>query len=213
MIKRLVAAAVLVLMLLACNHRLSADYFPLKAGARRTMKVFTRMIAGNDTTDTTEIRVVEKVIGEKDVPGIGKCWVMESPRDSGRPLYSFFRKHDDGVIQLMPVKADKPPVEVLYLALPLAKGLKWYDTKAQRELMEVVSVETVAVPAGTYPDCYVVSVKSTRTEWTMRQWLAPGVGAVKWENNAAWATKDGIRHEMLKRAELVSYQVPQQSGE
>jgi hypothetical protein len=212
MTKRLIAIGFGLTLLLGCDREAPADYFPLKAGQQRAMKVFTRMVAGTDTTETTEVRVVEIVHGLKDVPGMGKCWVVESPRDTGRSLYSFFRKHDDGIVQLVQTSADKPPVEMLYLALPLVKGLKWYDTKAQHELMEVTAQETVKVQAGIFPDCYVVAVKSTRADWSMTQWLAPSVGAVKWENRAAWTDKSGTKHEMLKLAELVAFKVPRDSG-
>ncbi len=212
MTKRLIAVGFGLALLLACGREAPADYFPLKAGQQRTMKVFTRMIAGKDTTETTEVRVVEIVRGLEDVPGIGKCWVVDSPRDSGRASYSFFRKNDDGIIQLMPTNVNKPPVEMLYLALPLVKGLKWYDTKAESEMMEVTAQETVKVQAGTYPDCYVVVVKSTRGDWSMTQWLAPNVGTVKWENRVGWTGKEGTKHEMLKLAELVAFRVPIDSG-
>jgi hypothetical protein len=212
MTKRLIAIGFGLALLLGCDRQAPADYFPLKAGQKRMMRVFTRTIEGTDTTETTEVRVVELVHGLKDVPGMGKCWVVESPRDTGRPFYSFFRKTEDGIIQLTQTSADKPPVEMLYLALPLAKGLKWYDTKAERELMEVTAQETVKVQAGTYPDCYVVHVKSMRADWSMTQWLAPNVGAVKWENRAAWTDKSGTKHEMLKLAELVAIKIPQDPG-
>jgi len=212
MTRRLTTIGFGLALVLACDRQAPADYFPLKAGQQRAMRVYTRMIAGTDTTETTEVRVVEVVRGLEDVPGMGKCWVVESPRDSGRSLYSFFRKTDDGITQLMQTSKDKPPVEMLYLALPLVKGLKWYDTKAQQEMMEVIAQETVKVRAGTYPDCYVVAVKSTRADWSMTQWLAPNVGAVKWENRAAWTDKDGVRHEMLKMAELVALKIPPDSG-
>ena len=211
MTKRLIAIGFGLALLLGCDREAPADYFPLKLGQQRAMQVFTRMITGADTTETTEVRVVEIVHGLKDVPGMGRCWVVESPRDTGQPLYSFFRKHDDGIIQLIQTSADKPPVELLYLALPLVKGLKWYDTKAQHELMEVTAQETVKVRAGTFPDCFVVAVKSTRGDCSMTQWLAPNVGAVKWENHAAWTDKSGTKHEMLKLAELVSFKVPKDS--
>jgi hypothetical protein len=207
------AAAFGLAGLLSCGHQLPADYFPLRAGQQRAMRVYTRLIQGTDTTETTEVKVVEIVHGQKEVPGMGKCWVVESPRDTGHSSYSFFRKSDDGVIQLMPTNADKPPAEILYLALPLAKGLKWYDTKAQGEVMEVTAQETVRVSAGIYPDCYVVAVKSTRTGWNMTQWLAPNVGAVKWENRAVWTDKSGKRCELLKMAELVALRVPKDSGD
>ena len=198
-------------LLLACDRQAPTDYFPLKAGQQRAMKVLTRMVDGADTTETTEVRVVEIVHGLRDVPGIGKCWVVESPRDTGRPLYSFFRKNEDAVIQLKPKGVGEPPVEILYLALPLVKGLKWFDSKAQHEVMEVTAQETVLVQDRTYPDCYVVAVQSTRTDWSMTQWLAPGVGAVKWENRAVWTDKSGKKREMLKLAELVALKVPPDS--
>jgi len=212
MMRNLMATGFGLVLLLACDRQTPADYFPLKAGQQRTMKVYTRMIQGTDTTETTEVKVVEIVHGLKDVPGMGKCWVVESPRDTGQSSYSFFLKNDDGIIQLVQTSADKPSVEILYLALPLVKGLKWYDTKAQGEVMEVTAQETVKVRAGTYPDCYVVAVKSTRAGWSMTQWLAPNVGAVKWENRAAWTDKSGRRCEVLKLAELVAFKVPRDSG-
>ncbi len=212
MTKHLMVAGLGLVLLLACDRHEPADYFPLKAGQQRVMQVHTRMIEGTDTTETTQVKVVEVVHGLKDVPGMGKCWVVESPRDTGQSSFSFFLKNDDGIIQLVQTSAEKPPVEILYLALPLVKGLKWYDTKAQGEVMEVTAQETVKVRAGTYADCYVVAVKSTRAGWNMTQWLAPNVGAVKWENRAAWTDKSGKRCEVLKRAELVAFKVPRDSG-
>jgi hypothetical protein len=79
--------------------------------------------------------------------------------------------------------------------------------------MEVVARETVAVQAGTFPDCYQVRVTSTRADWSMSQWLAPDVGPVKWENRASWTGKDGVKRELLRQAELVSYLVPKKAGE
>jgi len=210
--KRLAAVGLGLALLAACDRHAPADYFPLKAGQQRAMRVYTRMVDGTDTTEITEGKVVEVVRGLRDVPGIGSCWVVESRRDTGPSAFSFFRKNDDGVVQLVPGSGDKPPAEILYLALPLAKGLKWYDTKAQGEVMEVTAQETVKVRAGTYPDCYVVTVKSTRVGWNVTQWLAPNVGAVKWENRAVWTDKNGKRCEALRLAELVTFRAPRDSG-
>ena len=88
-------------LLLACDRQAPADYFPLKAGQQRAMRVFTRLISGSDTTETTAVKVVEIVHGLRDVPGMGRCWVVESPRDTGRSSFSFFRKTDDGIIQVV----------------------------------------------------------------------------------------------------------------
>ena len=70
--KNLMAVGFGLALLLACDREVPADYFPLKAGQQRAMKVFTRMIEGTDTTETTQVKVVEVVHGLKDVPGLGK---------------------------------------------------------------------------------------------------------------------------------------------
>jgi hypothetical protein len=187
-----------------CDRPEPADYFPLKAGAERVMKVYTRLVTNHDTSETTTTRLVEVVHGEKDLPQLGRVWVVEAPRDSARSTFTYFRKRDDGIIQVLPLP-DRQPVEMLYLALPLARGLKWYDSKDRREVMEVAGRDTVRVDAGTFPDCYEVRARSTRMDWTLRQWLAPDIGPVKWENRSAWTGKDGVRHELYRRAELVAY--------
>lgn len=206
---RLHMALALALLLAGCEQPEPADYFPLAPGARRVMRVYTRLVTGRDTSETTATRLVEVVHGERDVPQLGRVWVVEAPRDSGRSTFTYFRKRDDGIIQVLPVP-DRQPVEMLYLALPLSRGLKWYDSRDRREVMEVLARDTVRVEAGTFPDCYEVTARSTRLDWTLRQWLAPDVGPVKWENRSAWTGKDGVRFELYRRAELVTYRTPDQ---
>ena len=197
----------LALISLGCDRAGPADYFPLSPGAQRVMKVYTHLVQGRDTSETTRVQLVEMVHGERDVPGLGRVWVVEAPRDSGRSTFSYFRKREDGVIQMM-LNREREPVELLYLALPLSKGLKWYETREQREVMEVVGRDTVTIGDRHYPDCFEVRVSSTRADWTLRQWLAPGIGPVKWVNRSSWTGKDGVRRELLRQAELVSYQAP-----
>jgi hypothetical protein len=205
-------AVVAAVVLAGCGGHELADYYPLVPGAERYMKIYTRTITGKDTSVATEIRLVETVRGEREMPGAGKVWVVETPGESSNVGYAFFRKHDDGIIQLVPQDSTRPPVEILFLALPLAKGLKWYDTRAQSEMMEVVDFDTVDVPAGRYPDCFEILVTGIKRKWTMRQWLAPDVGVVKWEQQAFWERKDGVPCELLRRAELVAYKLPPKTG-
>ena len=73
MTKNLMVVGFGLVLLLACGRQVPADYFPLKAGQQRAMKVYTRMIEGTDTTETTEVRVVELVHGLQEVPGMGRC--------------------------------------------------------------------------------------------------------------------------------------------
>jgi len=189
-----------------CAPEEEPDYFPLTEGARRFMRVSSRKVVDSDTTEQTEVRMTAYVHGEKEVPELGKVWVVESPRDSGPPTYSYFRREPEAVIQVVPI-AGREPLEVRYLSLPLSKGRNWYDTEEQREWFEVVTRETVKVEAGTFPDCYKVAIVSTGVDWAMHQWYAPDVGQVKWESRAAW-TKDGVKHELVRKAELVRYEVP-----
>ncbi len=202
------AALAVLVLLAACEQPEPADYFPLAPGAQRVMRVYTRLVTGRDTSETTLTRLVELVHGERELPQLGRVWVVEAPRDSGRSTFTFFRKRDDGIIQVLPV-SDRQPVEMLYLALPLSRGLKWYDSRDRREVMEVTARDTVRVEAGTFPDCYEVKARSTRQDWTLRQWLAPDVGPVKWENRSAWTDREGVRHEIYRRAELVEYRTPE----
>jgi len=200
-------ALALVLMLGGCpGPDAKPDYFPLVPGARRWMEVKTRTIAGTDTSETTEVRLISLVHGEQEIPEQGKLWVIETPRDSGPAMKSYFRKSDTAVVQLIPMR-DRPPLEKRYLSLPLAVGKSWEDSPARRELFEVVAQETVTVKAGVFPDCFKVAIISNGVDWAMHEWYAPGVGSVKWESRAVW-TRDSVQHEQVRQAELVRYEVP-----
>jgi hypothetical protein len=204
---RIAIAAVLVLLAAGCGvQREEHDYFPLVRGARRFMRLDTKEVVDGETTHTSGVRPVSIVHGERDVPGVGKVWVVETPRDSGTGQFAYYRKDKDGVTQIVPLK-DRKPTEIRYLSFPLYKGKKWFDTERQRETFEVVAVETLELEGGTFPDCYKVAVLSTEVDWAMHQWFAPDVGPVKWESRAAWE-KDGKRNEVYRKAELILYQVP-----
>ncbi|OYD16429.1 hypothetical protein CH330_02905 [candidate division WOR-3 bacterium JGI_Cruoil_03_51_56] len=197
---------VLVLFLLPGCVKKKPDYFPLTNGARRSMRIYSRRIVGSDTSETTRVRLVSVVQGKKQLPGIGLVWVIEVPRDSGRPSHVYFRKKKDEIVQIVFSKGRKP-VKLHYLSLPLSQGDHWYDTESERELFEVVAKETVKLRAGTFPDCYKISVVSTTSNQATLEWFAPDVGPVKWKSRAVWF-KDGVRHELVRSAVLVRYQVP-----
>ncbi len=189
-----------------CPKPAALDYFPLAKGARKHMRIFQRRIAGPDTSETTMVRLVSVVREERDLPEIGKVWIVESPRDSGRPSYSYFRKVKDAVLQVIP-REGKPAAELLFLALPLEVGREWYDTDSRHQKFQVVARETVAVEAGVYPDCYKVAVVGQGVDWAMHQWFAAGVGPVKWETRSA-RTVEGVENVLYQRAELVRYEAP-----
>jgi hypothetical protein len=209
---RLTGPLVLLLLVAACGRPELADYYPLAAGASRTLRLHSCTIAGSDTAARESADIVELVRGEREVPGLGRVWVVETRRDTHQPAYAFFRRHDDAIIQLVPSTQEKPPTEISYLLFPLARGLRWYDTRAHAQVMEVTGLDTVDVPAGRFANCYQVLVTGIRRQWTMRQWFAPDVGLVKWEQQAFWFDPDSVPHELRRTAVLIEYVPPVDSG-
>jgi len=201
----LIAAAALV-GVIGCPKQRGPDYFPLVAGAKTYMSVYTREVVDAETTERTRVKLTASVRGEEDIPDVGRLFVVEAPQDSGPPIISYFRKERSRLVQVVPVRG-KPPMEMAYLEYPLEVGKSWFDTERQRQQFQVVARETVTVKAGTFPDCYKLAIISTGVDWAMHQWLAPGVGPVKWENRASW-TRDGKTHEVVNIAELVEYRLP-----
>ncbi len=199
-------AGVVLVAFAGCGGRKEPDYFPLVAGARKSMRIITRSVENGDTSVTVEVKPVSVVIGERKLPGVGKVWVVETPHDSGPSSYAYFRRERDAIVQLLP-RRGKPAAEFLFLSLPLAKGKSWFESDARRQRFEVVACETLATEAGVFPDCYKVAVLRADADWAMHQWFAPGVGPVKWEIRSVWE-KDGVRHEQYRVAELVKYEQP-----
>jgi len=197
------AVIVLLLAVAGCNSNRQPDYFPFEAGVRKFMRVSTRTISDSDTTETTEVRLASVMLGERELPQLGKVWIVETPRDSGPSSYSYFRKTKEAVLQLVP-RREGPPAEMVFLSLPLENGKFWYESEAKRQRLEVVGQETVETEAGEFPDCYKVAVIRRDADWAMHQWFAPGVGPVKWESRSVWE-KDGVKHEQYRSAELVRH--------
>ncbi len=193
------------LVLFVGCRRQRLDFFPLVPGAVRIMKVYEHKIAGRDTTAQTEVRVTEAVMGLKDVPQLGKVWVIEAPLDSGKKTVYFYDRRGDTIFKIVPGRGGKPE-RILYLRLPLRVGDRWYESEAERELTEVVAVDSVDVPAGKFQNCYKLETKSNKVDFQRTLWLLPGLGAVKREKIQRWQRGDTM-FELFQREELVEYQV------
>jgi hypothetical protein len=193
------------LVLFVGCHRQRLDFFPLVPGAVRIMKVYEHKIAGRDTTAQTEVRVTEVVMGLKDVPQLGKVWVIEAPLDSGKKTVYFYDRRGDTIFKIVPGRGGKPE-RILYLRLPLRIGDRWYESDAERELTEVVAIDSVDVPAGKFQNCYKLETKSNKVDFQRTLWLLPGLGAVKREKIQRWRRGDTM-FELFQREELVEYQV------
>lgn len=193
------------LVLFVGCRRQRLDFFPLVPGAVRIMKVYEHKIAGRDTTAQTEVRVTEVVMGLKDVPQLGKVWVIEAPLDSGKKTVYFYDRRGDTIFKIVPGRGGKPE-RILYLRLPLRIGDRWYESDAERELTEVVAIDSVDVPAGKFQNCYKLETKSNKVDFQRTLWLLPGLGAVKREKIQRWRRGDTM-FELFQREELVEYQV------
>ncbi len=193
----------LAALLAGCGGYDNADYFPLAAGAERTMKVRTQAAVGAETTSTEAVRVEERVRGLEEVPGLGRLWVVEYALDSGPPAVSFFRRTEDAVTQVVPGDTGEPS-ELTLLSLPLTVGLKWFDTERRDLVMEVVALDTLVLGNDTFPDCFEVVTRGPGSD-SARLWLAPNIGAVKWERYRSFRREDGRQVGIVQRAELVEY--------
>lgn len=203
-------AAAVVLLFASCGGHEESDYFPLVKGSERTMRLWTRVVAAGETTATEEVRVVEQVLGEEEIPGVGQVWVVVVPNDSGGPTRSLYRRTEDAVMEVS-FGEDSQPVEITLLSLPLTPGLRWYDTERQGQVSEVVARDTLAVGQDTFPDCYAVLTRGPLGD-SARLWLAPDVGPVQWERCWALTGRDGKRIDVVQRAELVKYERPREVG-
>lgn len=201
---------VLIALVLITNcHRQRTDFFPLVPNAVRVMKVYGYRIVGKDTTTLNEVRVAEVVRGVKAVPKLGKVWVVEAPLDSGKATVYYYDRRGDSIFKIVPGRGGRPE-KILYLLLPLKVGEKWFDSEAEREVTEVVAIDSVDVPAGRFENCYKLQTKSNRVNFQQTLWLLPGLGAVKREKIQRGMRGDTI-FELFQREELVEYRVVKKS--
>lgn len=200
----LLSCVVVVCVLVGCGSR-PPDYFPLKPRTQRVMEVRERRVVGAETTSVIQVEIIETIKGMKDIPGIGRAWVVEAPFDSGRTVNYYYVQSADSILMVVPGRGGRPE-RVLYLLLSLRPGLRWYDSDEKREINEVVAQETVRVPAGTFAGCFRVVQRSLRVDNRVEKWLAPDVGLVKRVRHLSWSD-DSLHHTVLREERLVEYRV------
>ncbi len=203
--KRFIATVVLVFLgVVGCSRRVS-DFFPLIPGAVRIMKVYEQRVIGQDTARWERVMVTEAVRGEKNIPGVGKVWVVEAPVDSTHFTVYYFEKKADTVFKIIPGRGGRPE-RIVYLLQPLVVGKNWYDSDEERERFEVVAQESVSVPAGDFHNCFLIRTISERVNFQQNLWLVSGLGVVKREKHQVWQRGDTFC-ELFRREELVEYRV------
>lgn len=204
MLRTLLVLAAGAVIWSGCVRR-QPDYFPLVSGAVRVMKVRQKVTTPSGTGETTFVAAVEVVRGERDLPQMGRVWVVESPADSAR---FFYRRSGDSIFEIQPGRGGRPK-PVLYLLLPLRVGKRWHDTGAEEAERVVEVLEDVAVPLGRFADCYRVVTTHEDFDMKVATWFAPGVGVVRRERRLSWGA-DSLRREVERVEELVEYRLPKQ---
>lgn len=169
------------------------------------MKVSERVVSGRDTTIHCEVRVVEVVKGLKEVPRLGKVWVVETPLQSGSSTMYYYERKGDTIFKLVPGRGGMVE-RIVYLIQPLSVGRKWFDSYEEREETEVVAQEDVTVPAGSFAACFRVETKSSKVNFHQTLWLASGLGVVKREKEQSW-TRGDTSFELFRAEELVEYRI------
>lgn len=209
MSKKLRAGLIFLIVLLtpfsACRRKLAADYFPLVPGAVRIMEITERRITGPDTATTRETKVVEVVKGLRDIPGLGRVWVVEVPLGSQKSAMFYFQRQGDTVFKFVPGVGGRIE-RIIYLIQPLTIGKKWFDSEQEREENEVTGCEDVTVPGGTFRQCFRVESRSSRVDFAQTVWLASGLGVVKRIKTQRWTHGDTVR-ELFRQEELVEYRI------
>ncbi len=175
----------LLLLLPFCRHP-RGKYFPLVPNAVRIMEVTEIQIIEQDTNTTKDVKVTEVVKGIENIPQLGRVWTVEVPLDNGNCLMNFYEIKGDTVFKLVPGR-DGTPEKIIYLLFPLSVGKKWYDNAARREETKVTALESIDVPAGSFPNCFCLETRSNRVNFQQKLLLAPGLGVVKRIKQQSWS--------------------------
>jgi hypothetical protein len=203
--KQIIAGLVLsALLAITCQRRVS-DFFPLVPGAVKIMEVTERRIAGTDTISRQEVRVAEVVKGIKDIPGLGKVWVVEVPLGNGKSTIYYYERSGDTIFKLVPDRTGKAE-RIVYLIQPLNLGQRWFDSADKREESEVAACEPVTVPAGSFDRCFRIETRSNRVNFRQTLWLASGLGVIKRQKSQTWNRGD-TTFELFQEEQLVEYRI------
>ncbi|MGB9742524.1 MAG: hypothetical protein ACP5JB_03600 [candidate division WOR-3 bacterium] len=201
----IIAGLLLLLPPLTTCQRRTADFFPLIPGAVKIMEVTERRIAGTDTTSRQEVRVAEVIKGVKNIPDLGKVWVVEVPLGNGKSILNYYQRHGDTIIKFVPDRTGHAE-RIVYLVQPLTIGQRWFDSPEKREETRVTACEPVTVPAGSFAQCFRVETRSTRVNFHQTIWLASGLGVVKRQKSQTW-TRGDTTFALYQEEQLVEYRI------
>lgn len=158
------------------------DYFPLRENQQWRYAATESEVVESDTSEAGNLTYAIAVVGSAVEPGLGKVSQVRIRRD-GEPYLSFsFRKTATAVFVLPTSRLDGlEPTSgwVKLLGLPLREGAFWYGDQEQSLSVEVVALETVETPAGSFRDCFRIRIHAP-VPFLIDLWFAPDVGIIRW---------------------------------
>lgn len=204
---RIVPPAVLALSFTVSGCR-QPDYFPITEGSRWALVFFTYDFAGGETTEVKRVPGLARVVTVSEDSAAGRYYVVQVSRDSAVTFTLYFQTRPPGTFMLVPwLAADIYSSRgdwICIAARRLRPGKAWFGNSYHEQLFEVISRETVVVPAGRFPGCYKVAVRTDEDAWPGYIWFAPRVGPVRWEYRST-RSRESIRRERVEAAELVEH--------
>ena len=208
----------------------AADYFPLQEGLswKYAGREVRRLEEGDTHKDTEEAFTnIVSVIGKEEVRGVTVSVFQDSNFNNRGQWIHYFRQEEPGIMNYgsKPPLIEQPAVPILWVPLPIEipasfvsfdkKGIDTgqdADGDGKNETYDMkftginVGLESVSVPAGTYPGAARIEYRldrrihrtatdrfSDEPTFFLTMWFAKGIGLVKRVNRyQGYPSREGM---------------------
>ncbi len=193
------------------------DYHPLEVGNKMETQVIstttTTIYQPSESTWTTgpdTLKSVSEVIGKDKLTSGEDVFVVKSTTSDTIIDTSYVRKGEDSLFTYM-TKADT--IASYVEPLELKVGTTWTqkpDTNVTITYKVESDTAAITVPAGSYTNCLVISVKTTPTTFatTQYQYRAKDVGVVKSTMHTEMDTPNVLKVVSDAITELIKFTKP-----
>ncbi|MBM3331633.1 hypothetical protein FJY68_07265 [candidate division WOR-3 bacterium] len=186
----------LLLLGLAALSCRTPDYLPLKDNLVWRYAATGCEIRPGQAIAADSVAYALAVTGSAIAPGLGRVYEVHLTRDEEPYLTFFFRKTRDAVFVLPATHLDglEPTSDwVKLLELPLRQGALWYGDPERSVSFEVMSRDSVLIPAGRFRNCFRIRIQAP-DPYRMDIWLAPDAGIVRWQRTlSAFLSENSVR--------------------
>ncbi len=168
-----------IMLALACRR---PDYFPLKDNQQWLYAATAYEVGEPDNNEVGSLAYAIAVTGSAVEPGLGKIYEVRITRDEEPHLSFYFRKTGTTVFVLPTSHPDGlGPTSgwVKLLEPPLRTGAFWYGDQEHSVSFEVIALESVDTPAGSFRSCFRIRIHAP-VPYLIDLWLAPDMGIIRW---------------------------------